>query len=149
MKSPEGYRYVLTLVDLFHGYVRFFPLRTKSSAEILSTALNFCWWHVGLPQFILTDFDVAFRSELSKQFCRAAKVEAWHTAPYSAWELGRVERRHQDLNLAMKALEDKTSWPHHLPDSVAFAFNTLRSTVTRLSLRGGIWTSTSRTLGSC
>ena len=130
--TPEGYKYVLTLVDLFHGYVRFFPLRTKSSAEILSTALNYCWWHVGLPQFILTDFDVAFRSELSKKFCRAAKVEAWHTAPYSAWELGRVERRHQELNLAMKALEDKETWPHHLPGAVAFAYNTLKSTVTNV-----------------
>ena len=132
VKAPTGHRYILTLVDLFHGYVRYFPMRTKSSAEIISVAMNLCWWHVGLPKFVLTDFDAAFRSTLCKEFCRAARIEVWHTAPYSAWELGRVERRHQDLNVAMKALVDKESWPDHLPGPVAYASNTLKSTVTKV-----------------
>jgi len=128
--SSEGYRYVLTIVDLFHGYVRFYPMRTKSAKEIMSTALNMLWWHSGLPNFILTDDDSNFRSELCTEFCRLSNIETWRTAPYSPWELGRVERRHQDLNLAMKALLDKESWPHHLPGPTANAFNTLKSSVT-------------------
>ena len=103
VKSPEGYRYLLTIVDLFHGYVRFLPTRTKGAYEIISCCLNQVWWHSGLPVFILTDDDTAWRSELVTEFCKAANVETWRTAPYSAWELGRVERRHQDVNLAMKS----------------------------------------------
>jgi transposase InsO family protein len=128
--SAEGYRYILTIVDLFHGYVRFYPMRTKSAKEIMSVALNMLWWHTGLPNFILTDDDSNFRSDLCTEFCRLSNIETWRTAPYSPWELGRVERRHQDLNLAMKALLDKESWPHHIPGPAANAFNTLKSSVT-------------------
>jgi len=128
--SSEGYRYILTIVDLFHGYVRFFPTRTKSAKEIMSVCLNMLWWHSGLPNFILTDDDSNFRSELCTEFCRMNNIETWRTAPYSPWELGRVERRHQDLNLAMQALLDKESWPHHIPGPAANAFNTLKSSVT-------------------
>jgi len=131
--STEGYRYLLTMVDLFHGYVRYFPLRTKSTREIISVCLNYVWWHSGLPTFILTDDDAAFRADLCIEFCRLSNIETWRTAPYSPWELGRVERRHQDLNLAMKAMRDKEAWPHHLPGPVAHAFNTLVSTVTKVA----------------
>jgi len=88
--STEGYRYLLTMVDLFHGYVRYFPLRTKSTREIISVCLNYVWWHSGLPTFILTDDDAAFWADLCIEFCRLSNIETWRTAPDSPWELGRV-----------------------------------------------------------
>jgi transposase InsO family protein len=131
--SPEGYKYILTIVDLFHGYVRYYPMHTKSAREIIYTALNNVWWHKGLPRLVLGDDDPAYRSALAKEFCRQAKVEFLTTAPYSPWENGRVERRHQDLDLAIKSLRDKATWPEHLPGPVAHAHNTLRSTVMNVS----------------
>jgi len=143
VESEEGYRFILTMVDLFHGYVRYFPVRTKSTFEIMSVCLNMVWWHSGLPSFVLTDDDSAFRASLFTEFCRLTNVETWRTAPYSSWELGRVERRHKDLNLGMQALRDKSLWPHHLPGPIAHASNTLVSSVTSMSGRGGVRLSSS------
>jgi hypothetical protein len=130
VKSDQGYRYILTVVDLFHGYVRFYPLRTKSANEMMSVMVNQLFSHSGVPSFILSDCDAAFRSELAQAYCRAMGVDWLFTAPYSAWELGRVERRHRELNVAVKALTVKTSWPDHLPGAAARAYNSLVSSAT-------------------
>ena len=98
----------------------------------MSTLLTYVWWHVGLPTFILTDDDAAYRSALADDFRQRTGVEMLRTAPYSSWELGRVERRHADLNKAMQLLRDKKAWPLHLPGPVAFAYNTLKSVVTNV-----------------
>ena len=117
VQSAEGHRYILICVDLFHGYVRFYPLKTKSSREIMSTLLNNLFWHVGLPKFILSDNDATFRSALMDDFCERTGVRRIQTAPYSPFELGRVERRHQELNRAMKLLVNMEQWPDYLPGS--------------------------------
>ena len=80
-----------------------------------------------MPDFILTDADAAYRGHLFNEFVRLTKVTTWMTAPYSAWELGRVERRHGDLNISMKILNDKKAWARELPGAVAHAINTLVS----------------------
>ena len=112
--------------------MRFYPTRTKGTKEIINVLCNYLWWHVGLPRFVLTDHDAAYRSDLARDFASRTGVEFWHTAPYSSWELGRVERRHRMLNTAQQLLPDKSEWPDSLPGATAF-YNCLRSTVTQVA----------------
>jgi hypothetical protein len=128
--SAEGYVFLLTIVDLFHGYVRFKPLFTKSAPEIISVFYNEIVCHLGLPKFILSDQDPAFRGKLSEEFKKVTGMGWLHTAAYSAWELGRVERRHDGCNRCMKEMPDTTLWARSLPGAAARAWNTLKSTVT-------------------
>ena len=59
-KSPSGFRYVLTVVDLCTRWVQFIPLRSKYAAEvILSLAHHWFAFH-GIPELVLSDRDKEF-----------------------------------------------------------------------------------------
>ena len=132
--SAEGYAYILTVVDFFHGYVRFYPLRTKSAEEIMSVLHNYVFSHFGLPTgFMFSDDDPAFTSRLVQEYLRITQLKWVKTAPHSQWENGRVERRHQMLNLCLLILKDKSEWPSQLPGAAAHALNSLVSSVTGVS----------------
>lgn len=133
IESYDMWRYILTVVDLFHGYVRLFPTKTKSAQEVMYLLHNYIFSHLGLPKMIFSDDDPAFKSNEVQEYCRVTGLEWPRTAPHSHWQLGRVERRHQDLGLAMKTLEDKSLWSVALPGMVARALNTLELSTTGIS----------------
>ena len=132
LRSPEGFRYILTVLDLFSGYVRFLPIFNASAGET-AWRLDSLFSHIGYPLFILSDRGTNFNSELFHSFCKIKNINYFHTGSYSPWEMGRVERRHQDLNLAFKALSDKSLWYKVIPQAAAQSINNLPSSVTGVS----------------
>ena len=100
----------------------------------MSVLHNYVFSHFGLPTgFMFSDDDPAFTSRLVQEYLRITQLKWVKTAPHSQWENGRVERRHQMLNLCLLILKDKSEWPSQLPGAAAHALNSLVSSVTGVS----------------
>ena len=100
---------------MFHGYTRFYPLRTRAAHEIAVVLMNNLFYHVDVPRTIFSDRAKEFVSELLKELCDMAKVEWIYSARRTPSQNGRVERRHNLLNVAMKGLTNKKRWDEVLP----------------------------------
>ena len=121
---PNGYRYVLTVVDMCTRWVQFVPLKSKFAAEVM-LALCHTWFAVhGVPQFILSDRGKEFMGVVST-ICEAAKIKQIRTTPQHPQSNGLCEVQHKTLTRELKirlARRYKPMWSDLLPE-IQFAIN--------------------------
>ena len=121
---PNGYRYVLTAVDMCTRWVQFVPLKSKFAAEVM-LALCHTWFAVhGVPQFILSDRGKEFMGVVST-ICEAAKIKQIRTTPQHPQSNGLCEVQHKTLTRELKirsARRCKPEWSDLLPE-IQFAVN--------------------------
>ena len=125
------FQYILTIVDLFSGFIQFIPCISTSAEETVELTLNRWAYIFGFPESIFSDYHSSFVGTLAKLFCSTAGLEWLTTAPYSHHQLGFVECRHKAIRTAIQSLSkaDKLNWPSIIP-SLSFAQNTYVSTAT-------------------
>jgi len=123
--NEDGFKYVLTLVDLFTKFVLFVPCKTNEALEIVQLMLDRFVWIFGWPEVLFSDSHTSFRGRVASVFCSATGVEWIYSAPwpYAHEQLGSVEVRHRGLAKAITALRDKSTWPA-MVSSAAWIHNT-------------------------
>jgi len=124
-------QYILTIIDLFSGFLQFIPCISTTAEETVEIILNRWSYIFGFPEAIFSDYHSSFVGTLAKRFCDVAGLDWLTTAPYSHHQLGFVECRHKAVRTAIQSLSkaDKTNWPSIIP-SLSFAQNTYVSTST-------------------
>ena len=125
------FQYILTIIDLFSGFLRFIPSISTTAEETVELILNQWAYIFGFPESIFSDYHSSFVGALAKRFCSEAGLDWLTTAPYSHHQLGYVECRHKAIRTAIQSLSkaDKSNWPSIIP-SLSFAQNTYVSTAT-------------------
>ena len=99
--SPDGYRYVLTVVCMCTRWVVFLPLKTKYSAEIISV-LSRSWFHVhGLPEIIMSDRGKEFLRVVTA-VCEILQIHHIKTTPYHPQSNGLCESQHKTLTCELR-----------------------------------------------
>ncbi len=108
----QGYRYVLTVVDYYGRFVRFFPLKTKHTQHII----EHMWQYVadyGTPRNIVMDNGGEFTSKDLRDFCTRHSITACYTTPYHPQGNVITERMHRTLKsvLAVLCQGHPLRWP--------------------------------------
>ena len=120
----NGYRYVLTVVDMCTRWVQFVPLKSKYAAEVM-LALCHTWFAMhGVPQFILSDRGKEFMGVVTT-VCTAAKIKQIRTTPQHPQSNGLCEVQHKTLTRELKirsARRQQPVWSDLLPE-IQFAIN--------------------------
>ena len=113
--GTNNYRYVLTTIDNYSRFVRFFPLKSKSTLEV-TTAFSFYLRSYGIPETVLTDNGCEFTSSIFQQKCTTAGIVHVTTAPYNPRGNGMIERMHSSMKMILAALCEgrPNSWPSML-----------------------------------
>ena len=94
--TPEGFRYVLTVVDICTRWVAFFPLKTKFADEVIATLCT-QWMHIhGVPELILSDRVKEFLGVVTS-VCTCLDVKQVRTTPYHPRTNGLCESQHKTL----------------------------------------------------
>ncbi len=99
----QGYRYVLTVVDHYSRFFRFFPLKTKHTQHII----EHMWQYVadyGTPRNVVMDNGGEFTSKDFQDFCTRHSITACYTTPYHPQGTGITERMHRTLKSVLAAL---------------------------------------------
>lgn len=53
--TPDGYRHILLVVDVFSKWVELIPMKTKNSTEVWQALYDYIFVRFGLPYEIRTD----------------------------------------------------------------------------------------------
>lgn len=114
--SPQGHRYLITMVDRITRWPEAVPLQDMT-AETVAQAVYETWIaRYGCPQKITTDQGRQFESRLFAALTRLAGIEKIRTTPYHPQSNGLVERWHRSMKTALTArLQSTSRWVDELP----------------------------------
>ena len=99
--SSSGYKYVLTMMDLFSKFPAAVPLKRVDNLTVLDAMFDVfsCY---GLPKVLLTDQGSVFTSRLTKAMCTQFGITKIQTTPYHPQSDGALERFHASLKGMLK-----------------------------------------------
>ena len=133
--TSRGYRLILSITDVFSGYVMALPCKTRKSAETIQLILHKWCLRFGYPSEILADNDTSFTSEFFNEVCQFFKTKVTHGTPYLCSSTSKAERSNKRINQALRVtLTDKqiSDWDLYL-NFVSFALNGIKSRHTGFS----------------
>ncbi|CAB0001492.1 unnamed protein product [Nesidiocoris tenuis] len=115
-QTPDGNKYILTILDQFSRFVQFHPMKTQTAEETAQKLL--C--HIGrfgTCARLLSDQGKNFTSELIRHFCEFFNIKKMQTTAYHPASNGRCERVHRSLGsiLAHFVKDSQTDWDLKLP----------------------------------
>ncbi len=112
---PQGFRYVLTVVDHYSHFVKFFPLKSKHTNTVVE-AQNKYVADFGAPQAILSDNGGKFVSKQYQDVCQKNHVAYYYTTPYNNSENGITECLHYSLKTILSTLCKgyPLKWPQYI-----------------------------------
>ena len=108
-------RYVLTVIDHYSRYVRFYPLPSKHSTQVIEALTEYIA-DFGTPERIVLDNGGEFTSRLFQDFCLQRNMALCYVTPYHPQGNAVTERMHRTLKSLLAALCDghPLHWPKHL-----------------------------------
>ena len=133
--TKRGFRLILSITDVFSGYVVALPCKTRKSEETIRLILHRWCLQFGYPVEILADNDTSFTSEFFQEVCNYFKTKVTHGVPYKCSSTSKAENSNKRINKALRAtLTDKQilDWDLYL-NFVSFALNGIRSRHTGFS----------------
>uniref|UniRef100_A0A0A9W4W3 RNA-directed DNA polymerase n=1 Tax=Lygus hesperus TaxID=30085 RepID=A0A0A9W4W3_LYGHE len=95
-QTPDGYKYILTILDQFSRFVQFYPLKTQTAEEV-ATKLTCHIGKFGACRRLLSDRGANFTSELIQHLCQFFQVDKIQTTAYHPAGNGRCERVHKTV----------------------------------------------------
>ena len=123
--SSDGYKWILSVIDLFSREVLFRPLRSRTADETLANLLRYLIFTKGVPTVFMTDEAREFVGKLLSVMCTALGIEHITTKGYNPRGNAINETVHRFSGECLTLLEfaDRKDWPRRLPE-FAFAHNT-------------------------
>ena len=113
-KSSSGYRYILTMMDLFSKFPAAVPLKKVDNTSVLEGMLE-VFASYGLPKVLLTDQGSVFTSRLTKTMSQQFGISKIQTTPYHPESNGALERFHASLKGMLKRCgSDLKNWDKSL-----------------------------------
>ena len=100
-RSTNGFKYLLTMMDLFSKFPAAIPLKKVDNLTVIEAMMEVfsCY---GLPKVLLTDQGSVFTSRLTKEMCKRFEIEKIQTSPYHPQSDGALERWHACLKGMLK-----------------------------------------------
>ena len=101
--GTQGYRYVLTMVDHYSRFVKFYPLRAKNTEGVCEKLREFIL-NFGPPKTILTDNGGEFASQAFRDLCHSYNIVTALTTPYHPQGNSVTERMHRTMKSVLACL---------------------------------------------
>ena len=118
VSGANGYRYALTVIDHYSRYVKFYPLRSKTTEEVCRNFLTYLN-DFGVPHSVILDNGAEFTSNQFRQLCISYNINTGFITPYHPQGNSVSERMHRTmktvLNIMCKGYP--YDWPKYLGET--------------------------------
>ena len=120
--ATSGEKYILSIMDMYSRYCKFYPLRDMYAESISTSILDFCCIF-GFPNLIFTDDASNLSASLSRNIFSALRIIHSVAIPYRH-NPSMVERIHSPLKKGLSLLCQgaEASWPKFL-SKMTYALN--------------------------
>ncbi|GAN05320.1 conserved hypothetical protein, partial [Mucor ambiguus] len=126
--TPNGYKYILVIIDTFTKYVEIYPSKTTNAMELANLVYNSYILRHGVPHIIISDNGPPFGSGFMHELAKYTGIEIHHTPPHHPQSNGIVERYMSTLRQMLLIYANDRSivgqWDQHLR-IVRFVYNTM------------------------
>ena len=124
-ESAAGFKWILTIIDMFSREVMFVPMKSREADEVVRELLRNLINVKGIPISLLSDEAREFTSKILNGLIRTLGVKRVTTRAYNARANGICERVHEFLGecLTRLAVEERSCWEHRVSE-FSFAHNT-------------------------
>ena len=115
--TPDGYKYILLLVDSFSRWCEAFPTKSQDSQTVAKILYQEIFTRYGTPREIVSDLGRQFTSKLVRAVCELGGSKQKFTSPYHPQTNAACERMNSYIIQSVKAYcgEDQDDWPDKLP----------------------------------
>lgn len=128
-KTSRGYKFILSVVDAFTKFIKFYPCKSTKSEETIRHLKDYFRTY-SKPRRIISDRGTAFTSTQFKDFLGEEFVRHVLVATRTPRANGQVERFNQPLNSILSKLTDEPDkWDKYLSDT-EFAMNNTKCRTT-------------------
>lgn len=117
-RGRHGYRYVLTVLDHYSRYVKYYPLRSKTTEEVCTNFKSYVEDY-GVPTLVILDNGGEFTSQQFKTLCQSFKIKLGFTLPYHPQGNSLSERMHRTMKTVLSVLCEghPLQWPKYLGET--------------------------------
>ena len=133
--TPRRNRYILTITDLFSGYLIAKPTKTQEASESYKIIMREWILRFGFPLEIIFDNAPGFKSEFFQLAFRSLGCKMTPGLPYSCASTSKAERSNKRINTALRVTlseEQMRDWDLYL-DYVTYGLNSMKSRHTGVS----------------
>lgn len=131
--TPEGYRYLLTMIDRATGWPEAIPLQEITAETVAKNVYDNWIVRFGCPCRITTDQGRQFESLLFLHLLKYLGIEKLRTNAYHPQSNGIIERWHRSLKTALRArLNNNLHWHKEL-STIMFGLRAVPRTDTGVS----------------
>ncbi len=122
--SPDGYKYLLNMIDVFTSWPEVVPLKTLTPEET-TKAFQILVTRHSCTTKVLTDRGTSFTSKLFAKICMKYCVSHVLSSAYHHQTIGKVERFHKLMENSLSTIIkiDQTNWPDMI-DACLFVYRT-------------------------
>ena len=133
--TADKNKYILSMTDVYSGYVVAVATNSQSSDENIRLILHKWVLRFGIPREILSDNAPGFSSQFYRAVLTALHCKNTHGLPYECRTTSKAERSNKRLNSSLRVCLDGKNpkeWDRYL-DYVCSALNSLKSRATGYS----------------
>ena len=115
--TPEGYKYLLVVVDACTGWIEGFPLVTQDADSIAHILHSEIICRYGAPHSIVSDRGANFLSAIVQSLCEYYQIARHKTSAYHPACNGRVEAMNSVIAKSLRTYcsETQDQWAKFLP----------------------------------
>jgi hypothetical protein len=116
MVSPNGNKYILSIIDHTTRWIEFIPLKNKTAVDITEAFYNNWICRYGIPFVLLTDNALEFKANVLYDLCKKLHIQRRFSSFYNPTSQGKNERVHASIKgMIRKMIENDTSqWENQL-----------------------------------
>ena len=135
--SHSGYRYILTVTDLFTKYLEMYPMKDQTAISVARELFENYVPNHSLPISVHSDRGRQFEARVFKLLMSCFGIKKTRTTSYRPSANGQIERVHRDLksNITRRLLDsglDARHWDKYL-NHVKLCYNSSRHSTTGFS----------------
>jgi transposase InsO family protein len=122
--SPDGYKYLLNMIDVFTNWPAAVTLKTLT-AEETTKAFHILVSRHSCPTEVITDRGTSFTSKLFAKICMKYVVSHVLSSAYHHQTIRKVERFHKFMENSLSSIiiSDQTNWSD-MVDACLFVYRT-------------------------
>lgn len=121
-KSGKGYKYILSVIDAFTKFCKFYPCKSTSANEIIKHLKTYFQCY-SKPQRIVSNRRSAFTSTTFREFLENESISQVLIATGTPRANGQVERIHRTITPMFSKLCDRPDKWSNVINEVEFAIN--------------------------
>lgn len=99
----NNYCYLLTVKDVFSGWVEAKPIKAANSKEVTDFLAKELFVRFGVPKYLICDNGSQFTSKHMTDFCTILGIKLKHSSPFNP-KSNMVERAHSDIKKKANSL---------------------------------------------